>query len=92
MGCLLLLAGYAVLFYSILRTAFNAPPFGRMIAIGIGAMLFCHTYINIGMCIGLAPVTGLPLPFVSYGGSFIFVGMMSMGIMQSIYRNSEKTE
>ena len=86
-GCLLLLAGYAVLFYSILRTAFNAPPYGRMIATGICAMLFCHTYINIGMCIGLAPVTGLPLPFVSYGGSFIFVGMMAMGILQSIHRH-----
>jgi rod shape determining protein RodA len=59
-----------------------------MIAVGIGTMLFCHTYINIGMCIGLAPVTGLPLPFVSYGGSFIFVGMMCMGILQSVYRNS----
>ena len=86
MGCLLLLCGYGLLFLSIFRTALTAPPFGRMIATGIGAMLFCHTYINIGMCIGLAPVTGLPLPFVSYGGSFIFVGMMSMGIMQSIYR------
>lgn len=86
MGCLLLLAGYGLLFFSILRTAFIATAYGRMIAIGIGAMLFCHTYINIGMCIGLAPVTGLPLPFVSYGGSFIFVGMISMGIMQSIYR------
>lgn len=86
-GCLMLLGGYALLFFSILRTAFKAPPFGRMIAIGICAMLFCHTYINIGMCIGLAPVTGLPLPFVSYGGSFIFVGMMAMGIMQSLHRH-----
>lgn len=85
-GCLVLLGGYALLFFSILRTAFKAPPFGRMIAIGICAMLFCHTYINIGMCIGLAPVTGLPLPFVSYGGSFIFVGMMAMGILQSVHR------
>lgn len=87
-GCLLLIAGYVVFFYSIFRTAFKAPPLGRMIAVGIGTMLFCHTYINIGMCIGLAPVTGLPLPFVSYGGSFIFVGMMCMGILQSVYRNS----
>lgn len=92
MGCLLLLGGYALLFFSIVRTALKAAPYGRMIAIGIGAMLFCHTYINIGMCIGLAPVTGLPLPFVSYGGSFIFVGMISMGIMQSIYRYREHEE
>lgn len=87
-GSLLLLAGYALLFCSCLRTALKAPPYGRMIAIGITAMLFCHTYINIGMCIGLAPVTGLPLPFVSYGGSFIFVGMISTGILQSVYRFS----
>lgn len=89
-GCLVLLGGYVLLFISIFRTAFKAPPFGRMLAVGIGTMLFCHTYINIGMCIGLAPVTGLPLPFVSYGGSFMFVGMMCLGIMQSIHRNAEE--
>ena len=48
--------------------------------------LFCHVFINIGMSIGLAPITGLPLPFVSYGGSFLFIGLCSMGILQSIYR------
>lgn len=90
MGCLLLVAVYIVLFFSIFRTAFKAPPFGRMIAVGIGTMCFCHTYINIGMCIGLAPVTGLPLPFVSYGGSFILVGMVCMGILQSVYRHGEQ--
>ena len=41
------------------------------------------------MCIGLAPVTGLPLPFVSYGGSFFLMGMICMGILQSIYRHAE---
>ena len=93
MGSLVLLAGYALLLYSVFRTAFYAPPYGRLIATGIGVLLFCHIYINIGMCIGLAPVTGLPLPFVSYGGSFIFVGMMALGILQSIYRyNKEKPE
>lgn len=92
MGCLLLLTGYLVFFYSIFRTAFKAPPFGRLIAVGIGTMLFCHTYINIGMCIGLAPVTGLPLPFVSYGGSFILVGMGCMGILQSVYRHGNGEE
>ena len=90
MGCLVLLGGYVLLFISIFRTAFKAPPYGRLLAVGIGTMLFCHTYINIGMCIGLAPVTGLPLPFVSYGGSFMFVGMMCLGIMQSIHRNNDE--
>lgn len=91
-GSLALLAAYTLLLYSIFRTACNAPPYGRIISVGIGVLMFCHVYINIGMCIGLAPVTGLPLPFVSYGGSFMFVGMMAMGIMQSIYRHNRSAE
>ena len=89
-GAVILLGCYALLLYSILRTAANAPPYGKIIATGIGVLIFCHVYINIGMCIGLAPVTGLPLPFVSYGGSFMIVGMMAMGIMQSIYRHNKR--
>lgn len=90
-GALVLLGAYALLLYSIFRTASVAPPYGRLISVGIGVLLFCHIYINIGMCIGLAPVTGLPLPFVSYGGSFMVVGMMMMGIMQSIYRHNNRS-
>ncbi len=88
LGCTVLLAAYLLLFYTILRTAATAAdPFGRYIAVGIFTMFFVHVYINIGMSIGLAPVTGLPLPFVSYGGSFVLTGMASMGLVQSIYRH-----
>ena len=81
------MVGYLLLFYSIIRTAIVAgDPFGRCIAVGFGTLFFIHVYINIGMSIGLAPITGLPLPFVSYGGSFLFIGLCSMGILQSIYR------
>ncbi len=89
LGCLVLVAAYLVLFYSILRTAvIAADPFGRYIAVGIFTMFFAHVHINMGMSIGLAPVTGLPLPFVSYGGSFILTAMSAMGLLQSIYRHS----
>ena len=92
MGSAGLLALYVLLLFSILRTAFRAPPFGRLLAAGIAVLFFCHVYINIGMCIGLAPVTGLPLPLVSYGGSFILVSMASLGIVQSIHRHLDAPE
>lgn len=87
-----LLALYVLLLFSILRTAFRAPPFGRLLATGIAVLFFCHVYINIGMCIGLAPVTGLPLPLVSYGGSFVFVSMACLGVVQSIHRRLDAPE
>ena len=83
-GVSLLLLLYALLFYTILRTAFLAPPYGRLLATGTAFMLFFHVFINIGMSIGVAPVSGLSLPLVSYGGSFIVITMASLGLMQSI--------
>ena len=87
LGCLLLIAAYLALFYSIIRTAFlTTDPFGRYLAVGIGSIIFSHCFINIGMSIGLAPVTGLSLPFVSYGGSFMLMGLAACGLLQSVYR------
>lgn len=83
-GVLLLLLLYAILFYTILRTAFLAPPYGRLLASGTAVLLFFHVFINIGMSIGVAPVSGLSLPLVSYGGSFIVITMAALGLMQSI--------
>ena len=87
LGCLLLLAAYLALFYSIIRTAFlTVDSFGRYLAVGIAGIFFTHCFINIGMSIGLAPVTGLSLPFVSYGGSFMLMGLAACGLLQSVYR------
>ena len=83
-GVLALLLLYATLFYTILRTAFLAPPYGRLLASGTAILLFFHVFINIGMSIGVAPVSGLSLPLVSYGGSFIVITMAALGLMQSI--------
>lgn len=88
MGCFILMMFYLLLFYSILRTAFLTPNhFGRYIAIGMAGIFLAHSFINMGMSAGLTPVTGLSLPFVSYGGSFIISAMCGLGICQSIYRH-----
>ena len=87
-GCFLIILAYLALFYSVVRTALaTSDPFGRYIAIGIGCIVFPHCFINIGMCIGVTPVTGVPLPFISYGGSFVLMGMLAFGILQSVYRH-----
>jgi len=63
--------------------------FGGLIAFGICSMLVFQTFVNIGMTMGLMPVTGLPLPFMSYGGSSLLINFTSLGIVNSIYKYSE---
>lgn len=83
--CLIVLFG--VLILSCFAIAWRAPDiFGRVLASGFGTMLFCHVFVNIGMNINLAPVTGIPLPLVSYGGTFLVTTMAMLGILQSISR------
>ena len=55
-------------------------------------MIFTHCFVNIGMSIGLAPITGIPLPFVSYGGSFLLTGLLSCGLLQAVYRRNRQKE
>ncbi len=89
LGCLVLLSCYILLFYSLIRTAVLCEePFGRYLAIGVVTMIFTHCFINIGMSIGITPVTGVPLPFISYGGSFVMTGMATLGVIQSVYRRN----
>ena len=59
--------------------------FGRNLACAITTLICIHIYINIGMTIGLAPIIGIPLPFVSYGGTFMLSMLSCVGILQSIY-------
>ena len=69
-----------------LRVATLAPDeFGAYLAVGVGGLLFAHAYTNIGMTIQAAPIVGIPLPFVSYGGSFILSTMICTGLVQSVY-------
>ena len=62
--------------------------FGRLAAAGIACWFGFQAFQNIGMCLGIMPVTGVPLPFVSYGGSSMFAGLLAIGLLQNIHRRS----
>lgn len=64
--------------------------FGRYICLGVSAMLIFHTVENIGMCIGLTPVTGIPLPFFSYGGTSLITNLIAIGLVMSVYHHGIK--
>lgn len=84
-GAVCLLALLGVLLARILAIAAKAPDtFGQLLASGIAIMIFAQSFINIGMNIGLLPVTGIPLPFVSYGGSSLITLLLAEGLVQSI--------
>ena len=84
-GALLVLIVFFVLVWRVLHAAtISRDRFGVLIAVGVATMLTFHALINVGMAMGMMPVTGLPLPFVSYGRSNLLVSMMSVGLVQSI--------
>jgi rod shape determining protein RodA len=86
LGAFLLIVLYGCLLFSVFRTALLAPDlFGRYLCTGIGTVIAVHTVVNMGMSIRLVPITGLPLPLVSYGGTFLVTVMVYLGIVQSIY-------
>jgi rod shape determining protein RodA len=84
-GCLAVLAVYLLICFRILIIAQNAKDdFGSLLAIGVFSMLIFQISINIGMTIGLAPITGLPLPWMSYGRSAMLTNFIALGIVQSV--------
>jgi rod shape determining protein RodA len=92
-GALLLLFLFGVLFYRGVGIAYRAQDrFGMFLATGIVAMLLFHVFINVGMNMGIAPVTGIPLPFVSYGGTALIVGMLAVGLLESVAVRRKKLQ
>jgi len=84
-GCLVLLSMYYLLFRKGFEIAFRTTEsFGRLLAYGITFMLAIQTLVNISMNLGLAPVVGIPLPLMSYGGSSIIVTFIALGILANI--------
>ena len=59
--------------------------FGALVAGGIVAMLMFQVFVNVGMTIGIMPITGIPLPLMSYGGSSVITTLLALGLLQSIY-------
>lgn len=86
-GSLLLLGLYIIILACGLEIASNnTDPFGRLLAVGIVAMFVVEIIENIGMTMGIMPITGLTLPFISYGGSSLLVNMMAVGLLNNIGR------
>jgi rod shape determining protein RodA len=86
-GAIITLGLFTYLFLRILKiSSASKDEFLSLVSIGILAVYFTHFVINIGMVVGIMPVIGLPLPFISYGGSSLLVNMMMLGILANIYR------
>ena len=85
-GGLLVIVAFAIIVWRLLVIASNARDrFGALIASGIAAMIMFHAFVNIGMTIGIMPITGLPLPFLSQGGSFYMAMTLALGVANSIW-------
>ncbi|MGO8696960.1 MAG: rod shape-determining protein RodA [Limisphaerales bacterium] len=90
-GSVVVLALYAVLLFNGIKIASQARDhLGSLLAVGVVTLLFCHVFINIGMNIRIMPVTGIPLPLLSYGGSSVVCSLIAIGILHNvhIYRRS----
>ena len=91
-GSLMLLTAYALLLIQCLFIAFySRDSSGRVIAAAVVALLFAHIFENIGMCVLMTPITGIPLPLVSYSGTFVLMCTFLLGLVQSVWvhRNRE---
>jgi rod shape determining protein RodA len=88
LGSAAIILGIGVLLWRGLRIAAAATGASRLVAAGIVCWLGFQTFQNIGMNLGLTPVTGLPLPFVSYGGSSMFAQGIALGLLQAIHRRA----
>jgi len=85
-GVLILLFLFCALFLSVLYVVKNVKDtYGALVVVGVFLMLFSQVLVNVGMNLGLLPVTGIPLPFVSYGGSSLLTSIFLLGLVQSVW-------
>jgi rod shape determining protein RodA len=92
-GAVLLLLLFVALLFRGLVIAYRARDrFGFFVATGLVTMFLFHIFVNVGMNVGIMPVTGIPLPFVSYGGTSLLVGLVGIGMLESIAVRRKKIE
>jgi rod shape determining protein RodA len=85
-GSVVVLTLYAVILFTGIRIAGQARDrLGRLLAVGVVALLFSHVFVNIGMNIRIMPVTGVPLPLLSYGGSSVLGSLIAIGVLQNVH-------
>jgi rod shape determining protein RodA len=85
-GAMMLLVLFGILIWRAFRIALlSKDPFGSYVAAGIGSMFAIQMFVNIGMTVGIMPITGIPLPFVSYGGSSLLANFLAVGLLLNIH-------
>ena len=85
-GGTLMLGLFGLLLWRAFRVALLAKdPFGTFIAIGVGCMIAVQLFVNVGMTLGIMPITGIPLPFVSYGGSGLIADLIGVGLLLNVH-------
>jgi rod shape determining protein RodA len=90
MGSIMLIVLFFLLVWRILHVAtISRDRFGVLIAVGVATVFIFHVFVNVGMTMGIMPVTGIPLPFISYGRSSLVVSVLSLGLLQSIAMHSK---
>ena len=90
-GAAFLLILYLIVLWRGIRIARDASDtFGMLLAVGITSMLAFHVLVNVGMTTGIMPVTGIPLPFMSYGGSALLMNLLCVGLLMNIYVRRKK--
>jgi rod shape determining protein RodA len=84
-GVAAVLITFGIVFWRLVRIAVRTPdPFASLIPFGLFASWFIHVLVNTGMTVGIMPITGIPLPFISYGGSFLLINLVGMALVQRI--------
>jgi len=91
-GAALIICEGTVLLWCIWVAAHARDKTGALLAVGVMTMLFAHIFVNIGMTIQVVPITGIPLPFVSYGGTFLIACLAAMGLVQSVWVHRKNFE
>ncbi|GAB5560633.1 MAG: rod shape-determining protein RodA [Synoicihabitans sp.] len=87
LGSLTVLSLFGLMLFNGIRIAGLARDrFGTLLALGVTVLFSVHVFVNIAMTVGLVPITGIPLPFISYGGSFLLSCCLLQGLVQSVYR------
>jgi rod shape determining protein RodA len=90
LGVAAILLTFGFIFWRLVRTAERAPdPFASLLPFGLFGSWFAHVLVNTGMTVGVMPITGIPLPFLSYGGSFLLVNLLAMAMVQRVAGESK---
>lgn len=93
LGALVLFALLVLLLFRLIRAAYIArDPFGRLLVTGLAVLILFQSFVNIGVNVGLVPPTGIPLPFISYGGSSLLTLLLGLGVVQSVIIRHKRLE